>query len=129
MNKKAVLLASWGTGAALWTVFLVSSRDAGSAPAHAETEPAAAVAAVAGMRPGPLYAARPAGPDSVRACIDVNTAGETQLCDLPGIGPAIAREIIRMRGEAGPFTRPDDLLKVKGIGERKMAGIRDRLCL
>ena len=52
--------------------------------------------------------------------LDVNTAAEKQLRDLPGIGPVLAQRIIAAR----PFRSADDLKKVNGIGEKKYAEIR-----
>ena len=52
--------------------------------------------------------------------LDVNTAAEKQLRDLPGIGPVLAQRIIAAR----PFRSADDLKKVNGIGEKKYEKIR-----
>jgi competence protein ComEA len=47
--------------------------------------------------------------------LDVNTASQTELENVPGIGPSIAERII----EARPFKSADDLQRVKGIGAGK----------
>ena len=52
--------------------------------------------------------------------LDVNTAAEKQLRDLPSIGPVLAQRIIAAR----PFRSADDLKKVNGIGDKKYAQIR-----
>ncbi len=52
--------------------------------------------------------------------VDVNTAGEDALVAVPGIGPALAKRIIEFRQQNGPFTRIEDLLKVRGIGEKTL---------
>ena len=56
--------------------------------------------------------------------INLNRADTTTLVKLPGIGPALAREIVRQRTEHGPFESVDDLLEVKGIGPKKLQKIR-----
>ena len=61
----------------------------------------------------------PAGP------IDLNTADEAALETLPGVGPATAAAIIDHRERNGPFASVDELLDVRGIGEAKLAQIRD----
>jgi len=57
--------------------------------------------------------------------VDLNTAGATELETLPGVGPATAAAIIDHRERHGPFTSVDGLLEVRGIGEAKLAAIRD----
>ncbi|HPC75351.1 MAG TPA: helix-hairpin-helix domain-containing protein [Synergistales bacterium] len=57
--------------------------------------------------------------------IDINKAGAAALESLPGIGPKLAGEIIRHREERGRFSSVEDLLSVKGIGEKKLSAIRD----
>jgi competence protein ComEA len=44
---------------------------------------------------------------------------------LPGIGPVTARQIIDYRTAHGPFAVIEDLLDVPGIGEGKLASLRD----
>lgn len=60
------------------------------------------------------------------APIDLNRATAAELEGLPGVGPAIAAEIVADRERNGPFAAVDDLLRVRGIGPAKLAGLRDR---
>ncbi len=56
--------------------------------------------------------------------VDINTADETQLDALPGIGPALARRIVEYRASHGRFSSVDQLLEVSGIGEKTLAKLR-----
>ncbi len=55
--------------------------------------------------------------------INVNTATEAELTQLPGVGPVTAQKIVEARSKE-PFKAPDDLRRVKGIGPKIMDGIR-----
>jgi competence protein ComEA len=55
--------------------------------------------------------------------VDVNKATVEQLSTLPGVGPEIAKKIIKDR----PYSRPEDLLKVPGIGEKTLEKMKPRL--
>ncbi|NUO18536.1 ComEA family DNA-binding protein [bacterium] len=59
--------------------------------------------------------------------ININTANEIELERLPGIGPVLAARIIEERETGGPFISADDLERVPGIGEKKIAAMRDRV--
>jgi competence protein ComEA len=61
--------------------------------------------------------------------VSLNSADLKQLETLPGIGPATAKLILSYREEHGPFTVPDDLKKVKGIGQAKWDKIKDKVTL
>ena len=49
--------------------------------------------------------------------VNVNTADQETLETLTGIGPELARRIIDHRDANGPFTRPEQLTQVEGIGQ------------
>ena len=57
--------------------------------------------------------------------VDINHASEEGLALLPGIGPAIASDIIDYRDSHGFFQSIEDLKNVKGIGEKKFEKIKD----
>lgn len=59
--------------------------------------------------------------------VNINQANASQLQQLPGIGPAMAQRIINYRRQAPPFTQPDDLLPIKGIGPKTVAKFANRL--
>ena len=56
--------------------------------------------------------------------MSLNTATAEQLDSLPGIGPAIAQQIIAYRETQGPFTSVDQLTEVPGIGPAKLEQLR-----
>ncbi len=66
---------------------------------------------------------------SQSAAVDLNTAGVSELDSLPGIGPAIAARIVAYREKNGPFKRPEDLMNVSGIGEKKFLALKDRVSI
>ena len=79
---------------------------------------------------GPSPTTGPPGSDdgeAPAALVDLNTATAEQLDTLPGVGPATAEAIIAYRTEQGPFTSVDELLEVRGIGDAKLADLRDRV--
>ena len=59
--------------------------------------------------------------------LNINTASEEELATLPGIGGVLAGRIVDYRTEHGPFEAEEDLLKVSGIGERKLAELDGRI--
>ena len=56
--------------------------------------------------------------------IGVNSANHDDLTSLPGIGKRLAQRIIDFRESRGGFKNVDDLLKVYGIGEKKLEAIK-----
>ncbi len=56
--------------------------------------------------------------------LDVNTATEEELAELPGIGPVLARRIVEYRRTHGPFRGPEDLLAIKGIGPKRLSRLK-----
>lgn len=65
------------------------------------------------------------GAEGESVLVDLNTAGAEELESLPGVGPATSAAIIKHREENGPFASIDDLISVSGIGDAKLAAIRD----
>lgn len=63
------------------------------------------------------------------ALVNINTAGLSELDELPGIGPATAQAIIDEREANGPFTSIEDIMRVSGIGEKKFEKLADRICV
>jgi len=61
--------------------------------------------------------------------VHLNTASETELEALPGIGPSLAEAIVDYRTTHGPFSSVDELLDVRGIGQSKLEALRDQVVL
>ena len=61
--------------------------------------------------------------------ININTADSAQLCTLDGIGEVIAERIIEYRNECGGFSSAEEIMNVKGIGEKKFEAIKDKICV
>ena len=56
--------------------------------------------------------------------VNINSATADQLQQLPGVGPAMAARILQHRKESGPFTDPEQLQDVSGIGPKKYEKMR-----
>lgn len=67
---------------------------------------------------------KPAGTPGAAQPVDLNRAGIDELATVPGIGKALAQRIVDFREQNGPFARVEDLLKVKGIGEKSFEKMR-----
>jgi competence ComEA-like helix-hairpin-helix protein len=70
-----------------------------------------------------VFAARsvPAAPSSLRQQpVNINTAGIEELDGLPGVGPAMARQIVEYRTNHGPFKSLQELRSIKGMGPKKL---------
>lgn len=63
--------------------------------------------------------------DAAGARININSADAELLSILPGIGEVLAERIIEYRNENGPFSTPEDLLLVEGIGETRLNELID----
>lgn len=50
--------------------------------------------------------------------VNINSADASQLALLPRVGPSIAQRIVEYRKQNGPFKKPEDLLLVRGIGDK-----------
>lgn len=84
---------------------------------------------LAGARAHERQVARARAPLAPGERVDPNRAPEHELERLPGVGPALAREIVHHREVHGDFVWADDLDRVPGIGPAILERIRDRLTL
>lgn len=56
--------------------------------------------------------------------VNINTASVDQLQLLPGVGPAVAQRIVEHRDKNGAFKQAEDLMLVRGIGEKSFERLR-----
>ena len=61
--------------------------------------------------------------------VNINTAKQTELETLSGIGPSTALKIINYREENGEYETIEDLKNVPGIGEAKFENIKESICV
>jgi competence protein ComEA len=80
-----------------------------------------AAAAAPGGAPGG------AGPAAPEQPVNLNTATLEQLDTLDGVGPATAQKILDYRTEHGGFGSVEELDQIPGIGEKRLAALRDRV--
>ena len=58
------------------------------------------------------------------APLNLNSASVAQLETLPGIGRAVAERIVEYRQKNGGFKKPEDLMNVRGIGEKSFLKLK-----
>ncbi len=76
----------------------------------------------------PAPGSTPGGADTVAdgdGRVHLNTATAVQLEELPGVGPVLAARIVEVRDRIGAFRTVEDLLDVPGIGEGRLATLRE----
>jgi len=59
--------------------------------------------------------------------ININTASADELQLLDGVGPSTANAIVQYRDENGAFDSVEDLVNIKGIGEKKVASLSEQV--
>jgi len=81
-------------------------------------------AAAAPQAPQTRTTNRSAKPSVPASPINLNTATEAQLTSLPGIGAKAAQRILEFRQKNGSFKKIEDLMNVKGIGEKNFLKLK-----
>ena len=71
----------------------------------------------------------PSGEGAADGPVNINLAGIDELDELPGVGEATARAIVEDREKNGPFSTPEDLMRVSGIGEKKFERLAGLICV
>jgi competence protein ComEA len=78
-------------------------------------------------RAPPATAAAALPPTAPGVPLNLNTATLEQLDELDGIGPGTARKILGFRDEHGGFGSVEELAQISGIGEKRMATLREQV--
>lgn len=66
---------------------------------------------------------------NVSGMVNLNTAGKTELCTLPGIGEAKADAILKYRAQIGCFTSKEQIMEISGIKESLYTQLQDQICV
>ena len=82
-------------------------------------------AAAAQAKSAPRAAAKP----SSTAIVNLNTASATDLEGLPGIGAKTAARILEYRQKNGPFKKVEELMNVRGVGEKNFLKLKPQLTI
>jgi competence ComEA-like helix-hairpin-helix protein len=71
----------------------------------------------------------PSSPQTPPSRININTASAAELEQLPGIGKGLAQRIIEQRERFGPFRRPEHLIMVRGISDKRFRALQDAITI
>jgi competence protein ComEA len=63
------------------------------------------------------------------AIVNINTASASEMTTLPGIGAKTAARIVEYRQKNGPFKKVEELMNVRGIGEKNFLKLKPRLAV
>jgi competence protein ComEA len=73
--------------------------------------------------------ARTAAKPASTAIVNLNTASATDLEGLPGIGAKTAARIVEYRQKNGPFKKVEELMNVRGVGEKNFLKLKPQLTI
>ena len=75
----------------------------------------------------PRASSRAAQKSAVGGSININTASATELEALPGIGAKTAARIVEYRQKNGPFKKVEELMNVRGVGEKNFLKLKAQI--
>ena len=89
----------------------------------------ALVAALVFFASSPVQAQRAAKPPAAASTevVNLNSATAAQIASLPGIGLKTAELVIAYRQKNGPFKKIEEIMNVRGVGEKSFLKIKHRL--
>jgi competence ComEA-like helix-hairpin-helix protein len=73
--------------------------------------------------------ASPSSQPGLASRININTASASELEKLPGIGKGLAERIIEHREKFGPFRRPEHLIIVRGISDKRFRALQNLITI
>ena len=88
---------------------------------------AAALVALTALSMAPAIASAAGKEAPAAKVVNINTASAEQLTQLPGVGEKLAARIVEHRQKEGPFKSTQDLMNVKGIGEKNFQKLQPYL--
>jgi competence protein ComEA len=88
---------------------------------------AAPPSTLAAQSPSTPPSARAAKPAAAAAIVNINTASASEIEGLPGIGAKTAARIVEYRQKNGPFKKIEELMNVRGIGEKNFLKLKPQL--
>lgn len=88
---------------------------------------AASLAAVIALAMSTGIASAAQKREAPAAKVNINTATAAQLSELPGVGEKLAARIVEHRQKQGPFKSTQELMNVKGIGEKNFQKLQPYL--
>jgi len=96
-------------------------------PAAVEVTPGTSTSTGTGRNVFTAPAGAKSGAAAANGLVNINTAGQSELDTLPGIGPALAQRIIQYREANGAFQSIEDLKNVSGIGDKNFENMKDKI--
>ena len=108
---------------ALFMFLAIVSLAASPAAAAGQSAPTGKVV-VPAKSATPRTPVKPAGAATI---VNLNTATQAQLESLPGLGAKAAERILEYRQKTGQFKKVEDLMNVKGIGEKSFLKLKPLL--
>ncbi len=97
---------------------------ASTAPSHTRTAKSATTRATSAKK---APASQKSSTNTLSGTLNLNTASESELTKLPGIGPKKAERIVSWRTKHGKFRRVVDLRRVKGFGAKSVKKLKPYL--